>query len=344
MCSVIVEKGGYRMAWVGYPQQDADKSIRPMAQAGFDEGYLESANISWEDNTRGQGPVGRAVRSCQMQVVQSIQLEQAFQPWRDEASKRGYAANIALPLLDRGSVLGVLTIYAAETNAFDQAEVALLREMSEDLAYGIATLRLRQQQQRSTEQLRKGLEGTVQSIAAMVDMRDPYTAGHQRRVADLAAAIASEMGLPAEQVHGIHLAATIHDLGKIQVPAEILSKPRRLTPVEYSLIKEHPSSGYDILKNIDFPWPIAQMVLQHHERLDGSGYPQGLKGEQILVEASIIAVADVVEAMSSHRPYRPGLGLDAALEEIRQGRGVHYPEAVVDACVRLMRERGYRFE
>ncbi|HEY6094792.1 MAG TPA: HD domain-containing phosphohydrolase [Gallionellaceae bacterium] len=344
MCRVIVEKGGFRMAWVGYLQQDEARTIRPMAQAGFDEGYLENAHISWGDNERGRGPTGLAARSGQRQVVQDFQRDPAVAPWRDEAARRGFGASIALPLLKQGEVLGVLTIYAAEADAFGSDEIALLQEMSEDLAFGIVTLRLRQEQQRQAEQLRKGLEDTVQSIAAMVDMRDPYTAGHQRRVADLAAAIATEMGLPADRVHGIHLAGIIHDLGKIQIPAEILSKPRKLNEVEYSLIKLHPQSGYDILKNIDFPWPIAQMVLQHHEKLDGSGYPQGLKGDQILLEASIIAVADVVEAMSSHRPYRAGLGLDAALEEIGKGRGVHYPAEVVDACVRLFREKGFGFQ
>ncbi|HEU0188037.1 MAG TPA: HD domain-containing phosphohydrolase, partial [Gallionellaceae bacterium] len=278
MCRVIVDKGGYRMAWVGYPQQDAAQSIKPMAQAGHDDGYLQSARISWADTEHGRGPAGRAVRSGEIQIAQNILNDPDLAPWRTEAARRGYASLIALPLLDQGRVLGVLAIYAAEADAFDESEITLLREMSGDLAFGIATLRLRQEQQRSAEQLRKGLEDTVQSIAAMVEMRDPYTAGHQRRVADLAAAIAAEMGLSADRAHGIHLAGSIHDLGKIQVPAEILSKPRRLSEIEYSLVKEHPQSGYDILKNIDFPWPIAQMVLQHHERLDGSGYPQGLKG------------------------------------------------------------------
>ena len=149
------------------------------------------------------------------------------------------------------------------------------------------------------------------------------------------------MGLSAEQAHVIHLAGTVHDLGKINVPAEILSKPGKLTDLEFGLIKVHPQAGYDILKGINFPWPIAQMVLQHHERLDGSGYPQGLKGDAILLEARILAVADVVEAISAHRPYRPGLGIEVALAEITKQRGVHYDPRVVDACVALFREQHY---
>ncbi|MDP1997822.1 MAG: HD-GYP domain-containing protein, partial [Gallionella sp.] len=185
---------------------------------------------------------------------------------------------------------------------------------------------------------------TVRAMAAIVDMRDPYTAGHQARVADLATAIAKQIGLPEEQVHGIHLAGTVHDLGKINVPAEILSKPGKITDIEYSLIKIHSQAGYDILKGINFPWPIAQMVLQHHERMDGSGYPQGLKGEAILIEARILAVADVVEAISAHRPYRPGLGIEVALEEITKNRGAFYDPQAVDACLTLFREQHYSFK
>lgn len=195
----------------------------------------------------------------------------------------------------------------------------------------------------SEKKLRASLLDSITALAATVELRDPYTAGHQRRVAQLAVAIAGELQLPAEQVEGIHLASVVHDVGKIRVPAEILSKPGRLSALEFDIIKEHPGNGYEILKSIDFPWPIAQMVLQHHERLDGSGYPQALKGDQILFEARIVAVADVVESMVSHRPYRPGLGIDAALEEIALNKGTLFDPSVVDACMRLFRERSFNF-
>ncbi len=188
------------------------------------------------------------------------------------------------------------------------------------------------------------LEQSLQAISTMLEKRDPYTAGHQQRVADLAEKIALELGLSKEQAHGIRLAGIVHDIGKIQTPAEVLTKPGKLTDIEFSLIKLHPQTGYDILKNIKFPWPIAEAVLQHHERLDGSGYPQGLKGKKIILEARIISVADVVEAMSSHRPYRAGLGLGAALEEITSKRGIHFDPDVVDACLRLFKEHGYKFD
>jgi HD-GYP domain-containing protein (c-di-GMP phosphodiesterase class II) len=191
--------------------------------------------------------------------------------------------------------------------------------------------------------LRQSMEQSIQTIAATVEARDPYTAGHQRRVGELATAIGREMDLSKEQIQGIHFAAIIHDLGKIHIPAEILSKPGRLNTIEYMLIKTHPQEGYDILKNVKFPWPIADIILQHHEKLDGSGYPNGLKGKEILLEARIICVADVVEAMSSHRPYRAGLGVELAMDEINKGRDSIYDPTVVDACIKLFTEKRFTF-
>jgi PAS domain S-box-containing protein len=196
----------------------------------------------------------------------------------------------------------------------------------------------------SVDKLRKITGATIQAMAQTVEVRDPYTAGHQKRVADLARAIATRMGLSSDRIDGIRMAGAIHDIGKISVPAEILSKPGLLTPLEFSLIKTHAQIGYDILKDIEFPWDIATMVLQHHERLDGSGYPQGVTGERILLEARILTVADVVEAMASHRPYRPSLGMDKALEEIKGKRGRFYDPDVVDACTLLFSENKFTFK
>jgi len=187
------------------------------------------------------------------------------------------------------------------------------------------------------EKLQNSLEKTVSALASAIEMRDPHTAGHQRRVADFACAIAKQMGLPKDQIYGIHIAGLIYDIGKIDIPAQILSKPGRLTETEFAMIKNHPQAGYDILKEIQFPWPVAQTVLQHHERWDGSGYPQGLKGEDILLEAIILGVADVVDAISCHRSYRASLGIDKALQEISQKRGVLYDPKVVDACLKLFK-------
>lgn len=350
ICQTIVKQQGYRMAWVGNLEQDEAKTIRPVAKAGFEDGYLEAIGpIVWADAPGGQGPASRAARSGQTQIAQDIRESGILMDQQDEAIRRGYASIIALPLTLEGKVSGVLSIYAEQVDAFGPEVTGLLEEMAEDLTFGIRSLLTRQERDRALEQnqrqltqLRDNLEDTIKAIATIVEMRDPYTAGHEARVAELAVAIAGEMGLPDEQVQGIRFAGELHDLGKIQLPAEILSKPAQLTEFEYELIKAHPQAGYEILKSINFPWPIAQMVRQHHERIDGSGYPQGLKGDEIMLEARILAVADVVEAMNAHRPYRPGLGLEASLEEIKNGRGVRYDPQVVDACLKLFQERNYK--
>jgi PAS domain S-box-containing protein len=193
----------------------------------------------------------------------------------------------------------------------------------------------------SFKRMRKALRATVQSISMTVEMRDPYTSGHQQRVSDLAQSIATEMGLSEDRQDFIYTASSIHDIGKIAIPAEILSKPTKLIDLEFNLIKTHSQSGYDILKDIEFPWPVADVVLQHHERLDGSGYPHGLKGNAILLEARILATADVVEAIAFHRPYRPAIGINLALEEISRNKGILYDVDAVDACLKLFREKGY---
>jgi PAS domain S-box-containing protein len=193
------------------------------------------------------------------------------------------------------------------------------------------------------ESLRKSFGATIQVMVSAVGLKDPYTSGHQIRSADLARAIATGMGLSKEITDGIRMAGSIHDIGKLSIPAEILSKPTKLTEIEFSLIKEHPLTGYEILKNVESPWPLAQIVYQHHERMDGSGYPRNLKGNEIIPEARIMAVADVVEAMASHRPYRPALGIEAAIEEIDKNKGILYDGVVADACMRIFREKNYTF-
>jgi len=205
----------------------------------------------------------------------------------------------------------------------------------------------RKAEERATQyvvQLEKAMFGTIDAVTAMLDLRDPYTSGHQHRVGELAGAIGAELGLSEHEIKGLRVIGRIHDVGKISVPAEILSKPGKLTPIEFEMIKSHSQQGYDILKSVDFPWPVAETVLQHHERLDGSGYPRALKGDAISLSARILAVADTVEAMATHRPYRPALGVQAALREIEQQSGTRYDAKVVDACLRLFRDKAYALE
>jgi len=223
------------------------------------------------------------------------------------------------------------TAELAKVNEMLQADIAERKRTEEKL-------------QHTLDSLRKAISTTVQVMVSVVETRDPYTAGHQLRSSKLARAIATEMGLPQEKIDGIRMAGSIHDIGKLSIPAEILSKPTKLTNIEFSLIKEHSRNGYEMLKDVESPWPLAEIVHWHHERMDGTGYPRNLKGDEILMEARIMAVADVVEAMASHRPYRPALGIEAALEEIEKNRGTLYDVGAADACLRLFREKGFQLE
>jgi HD-GYP domain-containing protein (c-di-GMP phosphodiesterase class II) len=299
---------------------------------------------SWAGQSEGGCVCGLALNSGQSQTSQDLLKDPAMELWRARFARHGISATAAFPLRNRTDVFAVLVIYAAEADAFDTDEMKLLQELANDLAFGIRSLRDRREHEALTQRWQTSLEATVSAIANTVEMRDPYTSGHQQRVARLAVAMAGEMALPQQQIQGLYLAGIIHDVGKIDVPSEILNRPGRLSELQLQLIQGHAQAGYDIIKGVDFPWPIAQMVLQHHERLDGSGYPQGLKGEAILLEARIVAVADVVEAMMSHRPYRAALGIDAALAEIEQGKGRLYDPAAVEACVTLFRHKAFSFE
>jgi HD-GYP domain-containing protein (c-di-GMP phosphodiesterase class II) len=310
-----------------------------VAWAGEHPEFIQTANITWADTERGRGPTGAAIRTGEAQINQNVETNPVMAPWRAEMLRHGFKACSALPLKKNSEAFGALTFYGAEQDAFGSEEVNLLKQLAADLSFGICSRRDRLGRAAALSAQQENLKSTVEAIATSVEMRDAYTAGHQRRVAQLAAAIAGEIGL----IEGLFLAATIHDVGKINIPAELLSKPGKLSPLEFQMIQTHAQTGYDIIKGINFPWPIGQMVLQHHERLDGSGYPNHLKGEAILIEAKVLAVADVVDAMLPHRPYRPALGLDAALEEIEAGRGRLYDPTVADACIALFRQKGFEF-
>ncbi len=333
ICDVLVREAGYRSTWIGH--RDAEGNLHAMAHSG-DAGFA-GGDIACQHNDAisrllcaalERGEVQRAVllaeESC---VLCHLQGEDA--------------SVIALPLLDQGGALGALFVCAAEAEPFAPAEVELLQELAADLAYGIRMRRTTGERDWAQAELASTLIKTVSVIALTVEKRDPYTAGHMQRVAALAMAIGRGMGLDEGTITGLQMGALIHDIGKIYIPAEILNRPGRLSRVEFDLIKTHPQVGYDIVKDVTFPWPVAEMIVQHHERLDGSGYPNALRGEAICLEARILAVADVVEAMASHRPYRASLPLQQALEEIEQHRGTRYDGDVVDVCLRLFREQGF---
>ncbi|MDP3428594.1 MAG: HD domain-containing protein [Humidesulfovibrio sp.] len=244
----------------------------------------------------------------------------------------GYAdLQNAMDAVNRGFIFRFLN-KPCPLGALEQALVDALRQ------HGLVDI---QRENYSLKRFKRLLEGIVHGFSALVEARDPYLAGHQARVTDLALAISGELGLVPDELEILRIAALLHDIGKVYVPADFLNRPGVLREEEFSVIKMHPEVGYDILKNLGEDWPVATIIRQHHERMDGSGYPQGLAGDDIVPGARIIAVADVVDAMCSHRPYRPSLGIDAALQEIELGRGLRYERQAVDACLRLFREKGY---
>jgi PAS domain S-box-containing protein/putative nucleotidyltransferase with HDIG domain len=262
---------------------------------------------------------------------------------RNRCNSEGYESVALIPLRSDSEIIGLLQLNDRRRNQFNPEIIRFFEGLGSSIGIALSRMRAEAAVWGALERLHRVTGSVINVIVMAVESRDYYTAGHQKRVSDLARAIASEMGLPSQQVEGIRIAGVVHDLGKISIPAEILSMPRKLNEIEYNLVKMHSKNGYDILREVDFDWPVAQMVYQHHERLDGSGYPRGLKGDDIILEARIIGVADVVEAMASHRPYRPALGIETALEEIAGQRGVLYDPIAVDACLRLFREKGYQF-
>ena len=256
-----------------------------------------------------------------------------------KALHNGASAYITKPL-NLDAVLATIS-EALEKQRLVAENRSLYQEAQRELA---ERKRAEEESRRNSEKLQALIENITKAIALTTEMRDPYTSGHQQRVTQLAYAISEEMGLDKEIVAGIRVAGSLHDIGKMYIPSEILTKPGKLTEIEFDMIRTHPEAGYSIVKTIEFPWPVAQIVLQHHERMDGSGYPAGLSAKDILLEAKILGVADVVEAMASHRPYRPALGIDKALEEISQKKGMLYDPKVVDMCLKLFAEKKFKFQ
>ena len=332
-----------RCAWIGLVRPDSFE-VTPVAWAGVEEGYLSTIKVRWDDSDLGRGPTGDAIRTGRPFIRKCIATDPDPNPWRQEALDRGYQSSITLPLIHEDEVIGILKVYSGVPDAFMEEEISFLNQVAGDIAVGIRSLRLAQGLAESLKRLQAMMQQTVETITAILEMRDPYTAGHQRGVTRLACAIAAEMGFDADRIAGLRVAGFLHDIGKIVVPAEILNRPGKLNKYEFNIIKTHSQVGCDILQNIDFPWPVATIVLQHHERLDGSGYPAGLTGSDICPEARILALADVVEAMASHRPYRPSLGIRAALAEIAKNKDTLYDPEVVEACITLFKEKGFKFD
>jgi HD-GYP domain-containing protein (c-di-GMP phosphodiesterase class II) len=269
-------------------------------------------------------------------------LESRSRTLEDDTAKR--AAQQEKDAAERIRIEKELRLARIEIDQLVDKRTAELSRANDELHGKVLETRRSEDYLQSTlDRLERSLEGTFRAMSMTLELRDPYMAGHQQRVAGLAVAIAQDMGLAGDKIEGLRFAGVIHDIGKIAAPVEIMAKPGRLTKTEFQLVKDHPRAGYEMVKDISFPWPVAHIILQHHERLDGSGYPEGLLGDAILPEARILAVADVVEAVCSLRPYRPALGIEKALEEVRKGRGIRYDTRVVDACIKLFREGRFSF-
>lgn len=334
VCRDIVEIGGHLLAWVSFCGDSARQAHRTVAHFGNEAIFQLHAELEC-DSDHAQHCL-TMIALHQHVAAACNRLMESDECGFGELYHAGVQAVLALPLINAGRPYGALTVFSAIPDAFDAAEVKLMEELAADLAYGIEALRTLAERDRYIGQFGQAMKNTVTAVARTLEMRDPYTAGHQQRVTALSVQIAEEMNLEEDVIEGLYFGAMIHDIGKISVPAEILAKPGVLTKIEFMLIQHHPKAGFEILQGIEFPWPVAEMIVQHHERLDGSGYPYALEDEEIILEARIIAVADVVEAMTTHRPYRAALGIAAALEEIERGKGSRYDPAVVDACIRVI--------
>lgn len=342
-CKIITESNNYSLTWIGFAQNDQAKTVKPVAFSGFKQGYIKNIKVSWGDNKWGSGPTGIAIRTGKIQLARHLMDNPIYKPWHHIGHLFGINASCTFPFTV-DNVKAALMIYSSDENAFDRNEIKLLHQLSKNISHGILHIRNQKALENKNKQVEHLLIQTLEVASLALEKRDPYTSGHQHRTADLATAIAMQMKLPQEQIRAIALGAMVHDIGKIYVPAEILNRPGKLTDIEMSLIKTHPQAGFELLKNIDYPWPIAQIILQHHERLNGSGYPHGLKGDEILLESKIVAVADVVEAMITHRPYRPAHSIADALHEIKRNKDSLYDRKVVNACINVFKNKKFKFQ
>ncbi len=347
-CDAIVSSPAYSLAFITKPNKN-EKDTVDFITASSNLINLKEYNWPWHHIDLGNSYTKLAMESGEMQIHQ-VKLSNLLAPLQRLPILKQLVNIVVLPLKIEDNLIGTLNIFVAHHVLFEQEEIKLYQELADNLCLGIKTNRLADSysseiklKHQQAIKLQKTLESALTALSNALSQRDPYTAGHQTRVSDLACAIAKEMHLDEERIHWLGLAANVHDIGKIHIPAEILSKPTHLTATEFELIKIHPEAGYEILKGIDFPAPVATIVRQHHEYLDGSGYPHGLKGDEILLETQIITVADIVESMSSHRPYRPALGIDAALAYIQELRGTKLCAQAVDACGDLFQKKNYRF-
>ncbi len=332
VCSGIINQPPFVVAWVGIKQNDIEKSVKVFGVAGQASQYVKNIKVSWDENKpEGMGPTGRCIRSDSSVSVLNTEIDSAFSPWREAAMKYGIKSSIAVPVHAGNEVIGALMVYASVLYTFDSNVITLFESLANQIGFSLKALE-------KDSLLELSLEMTITALTTAMESRDPYTVGHSRRVAQISVEIAKRIGWDNERIKGLKKAALSHDIGKIGVPIELLTKPTPLCEIERGMINLHVIKGYEILKNIPFPQPVAEIVRQHHERINGSGYPLGLKGNQILPEAKIVGVADTIEAMSTNRPYRFAKGLNKAINYISEESGILFDSNIVEICKQLHTE------
>lgn len=348
ICEAITRESAYLLAWVGTAEDLPGKPVCIISAAGEGAQDLDGLEVSWaEDQANGNGSAGFAIRTGEINIIANTDTSSRFEPWREWATRTGVHSVVSVPLVEAGGWRGVLVVYATHINAFEPGAIEVFEHLAKEISHGLHALRQKElldaeysQRIRAQEKLSEALTSMVSALVSAVETRDPYTAGHENRVGEIAHAIGKEMGWDEDRLVGLRMAAMVHDFGKISVPTKILNKPGRLNAEEWAEMRKHPETGYEILKDIPFTWPVADIMRQHHEKIDGSGYPLGLMGNAILPEAKVLTVADIVEAMTSDRPYREGTELHVALAEIEKESGLTLDPEVVSVCVTLFREKG----
>jgi len=347
VCEAITKESCYLLAWVGIAEESEEKAVRVVAVAGTAIGYLDGLKFSWDEGCmHGQGPTGRAIRSGQIQWMKDCETEEIFRPWCERASQYRIRSSLTVPLLVEGICRGALMVYASCADAFESVSIDVFEDLAREIGHGLQALRQRDQLELerrdrtlTQEKLTEAFSSIVSALVTAVEARDPYTAGHEGRVAEIACAIGQEMGWSEERLTALRMAAMVHDIGKISVPIRILVKPGMLSERERKLLNAHPDTGYAILRDIPFDYPVAEIMRQHHEKLDGSGYPRGLRDKEILPESRVLTVSDIVEAMACNRPYRKAIPLPEVIQEIERQAGHQLDAEVVRVCVRLLQEK-----
>lgn len=348
VCERVAEATGYPLVWFGRCDQIGGENVLiHETSSGVDAGVAKGIKFNWDGDLSTPNPITAAIKTGNLQTTTSV--EEAFQVV--DARLAAYPVALVAPVIFSGAVYGVFVFHSRDEQAFGVREKEVFRTLALDISYALAVVEelprleaISKDRDSAYEKIQRLISNAVAALANVIEQRDPYTAGHQDRVAEIATAIGRELKLPVSQIQAISMAAEIHDIGKISVPSEVLTRPGRLSVLEMNMVREHVESGYQILSKIEFDQPIARIVREHHERLDGTGYPRGLKGDEITLEARVIAVADVAEAIVSHRPYRPGLGLPKAIAIISADRGKGFDEDVVDAFLRVAAKRPDLFD